>query len=158
AIGPRATPTVDGDRVYVVGATGQLSALDVRTGAVRWRKDYQRDYGANRKRWAWDYGFASSPIVDGPRLIAVVGGAGNAMAVAFDKVTGKELWRSIESDGGVDLGVAQPIIVEAGGARQLIVWLPEMIHALDPATGRELWRQPFHVYGSMTVPTPILSG
>lgn len=158
AIGPRATPTVEGDRVYVVGATGQLIALDARTGAVLWRKDYQRDFGANRKMWAWDYGFASAPLVDGPRLIAFVGGAKNAMVVAFDKLTGREVWRAIESKGESDLGVAQPIIVEAGGARQLIVWLPEVVHALNPATGRELWRQPFHVYGSMTVPTPIVSG
>lgn len=158
AIGPRATPTVEGDRVFVVGATGQLLVLDVRTGAVLWRKDFERDFGANRKAWAWDYGFASAPIVDGPRLIAFVGGAKNAMVVAFDKATGRELWRAIDSDGDLDVGVAQPIIVEGGGVRQLIVWLPEMIHALDPATGRELWRQPFHVYGSMTVPTPIQSG
>ena len=158
AIGPRATPTVDGDRVYVVGATGQMLALDVRTGAVLWRKDYQKDYGANRRMWAWDYGFASSPLVDGSRLIAFVGGAKNAMVVAFDKLTGRELWRSLESNGELDLGVAQPIIVEAGGTRQLIVWLPEMVHSLNPASGREFWRQPFHVYGSMTVPTPILNG
>jgi outer membrane protein assembly factor BamB len=158
AIGPRATPTVDADRVYTVGATGRLLAMHARTGAILWQKDFQRDFGANRRMWAWDYGFASSPIVDGPRLIAMVGGKGNAMVVAFDKMTGRELWRAIESNGEVDLGVAQPILVDAGGTRQLIIWLPEMVHSLNPATGREHWRQPFHVYGSMTVPTPVVSG
>jgi outer membrane protein assembly factor BamB len=158
AIGPRVTPTVDGDRVYTLGATGRLLALDARTGAIAWQKDFQRDFGANRKMWAWDYGFASAPIVDGPRLIAMVGGKDNAMVVAVDKMTGRELWRSIASNGEVDLGVAQLVIVEAGGTRQLIVWLPEMIHSLNPSTGREHWRQPFHVYGSMTVPTPVMSG
>lgn len=158
AIGPRATPTVDGDRVYVLGATGHLVALNTSTGAVLWDKEYEGDYGADRATWAWDYGFASSPIVDGDRLICLVGGKGDAIVVAFDTATGRELWRSLPSDGDVDIGVSQPIIVEAGGVRQLIVWLPEVIYSLDPATGQVHWQQPFHVYGSMTVPTPVLSG
>ena len=157
AVGPRATPTVDGDRVYVLGATGHLVALRAATGEILWQTSYEKNYGADRRKWAWDYGFAGSPIVDGNRLIAFVGGKGNAIVVAFDKMTGKEIWRALPSDGGVDIGVSQPIIVEAGGVRQLIVWLPETIHALNPATGAVYWTQPFHVYGSMTVPTPVLS-
>ena len=48
-IGPRATPTVDGDRVYVAGADGKLLCLDVKTGAILWKKDYVADYGADRR-------------------------------------------------------------------------------------------------------------
>ncbi len=136
AYGPRATPTADGDRVYFAGADGKLFCLSAATGAVIWKKDYVVDYGADRSKWKWDWGFASSPLVDGSRLIALVGGQPDAKVVAFDKATGKELWRALSSDD--DLGVAQPIIITAGGARQLIVWYPGAVVSLDPVTGKKV--------------------
>ncbi|MCY3966260.1 MAG: PQQ-binding-like beta-propeller repeat protein [Acidobacteria bacterium] len=154
--GPGATPTVDGDRVYTLGRTGVLSAFDVETGALLWRKDYAEDYGVDRLQWGFDWGFASAPLVDGPRLICFVGGPENARVVAFDKMTGEELWRALDSEA--DLGVAQPIIVEAGGARQLIVWNPEEVVSLDPTNGEFYWRQPYTVGGAMTVATPVQVG
>ena len=93
--GPRATPTVDGDRVYFAGADGKLFCLDAATGAIVWKKDYVADYGADRAKWAFDWGFSSAPLVDGPRLIALVGGPPDAKVVAFDKMTGKEIWRAL---------------------------------------------------------------
>lgn len=156
AYGPRATPTADGDRVYFAGADGKLFCLSAATGAVIWKKDYVVDYGADRSKWKWDWGFASSPLVDGSRLIALVGGQPDAKVVAFDKATGKELWRALSSDD--DLGVAQPVIITAGGARQLIVWYPGAVVSLDPVTGKKYWDQPSKVHASMTVPTPVLSG
>ena len=80
AVGPRATPTVDGDRVYVGGATGRLFCLDVETGDVLWSKDYVTDYGTSIPTW----GTASAPLVDGGKLITVVGGAKDAMVMAYD--------------------------------------------------------------------------
>jgi outer membrane protein assembly factor BamB len=156
AYGPRATPTVDGDRVYVAGADGKLLCLDVATGAVRWQKDYVVDLGANPQSWGFHWGFASAPIVDGNRLIALVGGRPNAAVVAFDKMTGKEIWRALSLTG--DLGVGQPIIITAGGTRQLIVWLPTSLVSLDPVTGATFWEQPVKVGASMTVSTPVQSG
>ena len=70
AVGPRATPTVDDDRVYVVGATGMLFCLDVETGEVVWSTSYIEDYDTSVPTW----GIASAPLVDGNRLITVVGG------------------------------------------------------------------------------------
>jgi outer membrane protein assembly factor BamB len=154
--GPRATPTVDDDRVYVAGADGKLFCFDVKSGAIVWKKDYVTDYGADRSKWAYDWGFSSSPLVDGNRLISLVGGKDNAKVVAFDKMTGKELWRALSSE--TELGVAQPIIVNAGGARQLIVWYPGAVVSLDPATGRQYWEEPYKVGASMTVATPVLTG
>ena len=154
--GPGATPTVDGDRVYTLGRTGVLSAFDVETGALLWRKDYAEDYGVDRLQWGFDWGFASAPLVDGPRLIGFVGGPENARVVAFDKMTGEEIWRALDSEA--DLGVAQPIIIEAGGARQLIVWNPEEVVSLDPSNGEFYWRQPYTVGGAMTVATPVQTG
>ena len=154
--GPGATPTVDGDRVYVLGRTGVLSALNVETGALLWRKDYAEDYGVDRMQWGFDWGFASAPLVDGPRLICFVGGPENARVVVFDKMTGEEIWRALPSEA--DLGVAQPIIIEAGGARQLIVWNPEEVVSLDPVSGELYWQQPYTVGGAMTVAVPVQIG
>lgn len=152
AIGPRSTPTVDGDRVYVVGATGRLFCFDVETGAVRWEKDYVADYGTSVPVW----GVVSAPLVDGDRLLAVVGGEPDALVVAFDKRTGAERWRAIDVEA--EMGYAQPVIYEAGGARQLIVWHPRALASLNPETGELYWEQPWDVSMGVTVATPVRSG
>ena len=154
-VGPSATPTVDGDRVYVLGRTGVLSALKVDTGELLWRKSYTDDYGVDRMRWGFDWGFASAPLVDGDRLICFVGGP-ESRVVAFDKMTGREVWRALQSEA--DLGVAQPMIIEAGGVRQLIAWDPEEVVSLDPVNGSVYWRQPYVVGGAMTVAMPVQVG
>jgi outer membrane protein assembly factor BamB len=155
-VGPRATPTVDEDRVYVVGADGKMFCLNVKDGSIVWKKDFVADYGADRKTWAFDWGFASSPLVDGNRVICMVGGRPDAKVVAFDKLTGKEIWRALNSDS--DIGVTQPIIITSGGRRQLVIWYPGAVASLDPVTGKQYWEQPYKVGGSMTVAIPVLSG
>ena len=152
AIGPRATPTVDGDRVYVVGGTGRLVCLDVATGRVLWEKDYVAEYGTSVPTW----GIVSAPLVDGDRLITVVGGEPDALVVAFDKHTGEEIWRAI--DVTTEMGYAQPVIYEAGGVRQLIIWHPQALASLDPETGELYWEQPWEVGMGVTVATPVRSG
>ncbi|MBI3698277.1 MAG: PQQ-binding-like beta-propeller repeat protein [Acidobacteria bacterium] len=152
AIGPRATPTVDGDRVYTAGAMGALHCLNAKTGEVIWKKDYIKDYNYHVPTW----GMNSAPLVDGDRLIALVGGEPDTRVVAFDKKTGKELWRALPSDS--EPGYAQPLIVESGGVRQLIIWHPLAVASLQPATGEVLWQQPFKVHMGLTVATPVSSG
>ena len=152
AVGPRATPTVDEDRVYMVGATGRLFCFDVETGAVRWQKDYVEDYGTSVPVW----GIVSAPLVDGDRLITVVGGEPDALVIAFDKRTGDEIWRALPVMS--EMGYAQPVIVEAGGVRQLIVWHPTALASLDPETGAVYWEQPWDVSMGVTVATPVRSG
>ena len=151
AIGPRATPTVDGDRVYVVGATGRLWCLNVETGAVIWQTDYVEAYDTSVPTW----GITSAPLVDGNRLIALVGGEPDALVVAFDKQTGAEIWRSLEAVQ--EMGYAQPVIYEAGGVRQLIIWHPSALVSLDPVTGDTYWEQPWEVGAGMAVATPVKS-
>jgi len=146
--GPRATPTVDGDRVYTVGAMGHLFCLDAATGRPVWAKDYVRDFGTELPTW----GIASAPLVDGPRLIAMVGGPNGAAVVAFDKRDGRELWRALSVR---DIGYAPPVIYRAGGTRQLIVWHPEAVVALDPETGRTWWQEPFHTDMGVSIMTPV---
>lgn len=149
--GPRATPTVDGDRVFVLGATGVLHALESKTGRIVWKKDYVADYEAS----VTEFGIASAPIVDGPRLIGLVGGK-KALVVAFDKATGKELWRSLDTTS--DPGMAQPIIITAGGTRQLIIWSPTALSSLNPETGAVFWQHPFKANAPMTIPVPVFTG
>jgi len=152
AVGPRATPTVDGDRVYIVGGTGQLFCFDVVTGEVLWEKDYVAEYDTSVPVW----GIVSGPLVDGDRLIAFVGGEPDAGVVAFNKYTGKEVWRAIEVSS--EMGYAQPVVYEAGGVRQLIVWHPLALTSLNPVTGAQYWEESWDVSMGVTVATPVRSG
>ena len=150
AIGPRATPTVDGDRVYVLGAKGALLCLAVETGETRWEKDFVEDYRTRVPTW----GMAGAPIVEGDLLIAIVGGDDDALVVAFDKRTGREVWRAV--DTGKEPGYSQPVVFDVGGTRQLIIWHPRGVTSLDPQNGEPHWEVPFDVDLGMTVATPVL--
>lgn len=143
--GPHATPTADGDRVYFVGATGVLAAVNAATGQILWKKDFLKDYGADQGQ----FGVSSAPIVDGERLIALVGGPPDAKVVAFDKMSGKEMWRSGKVTGAV--GASQPMIIQAGGTKQLIIWDNVGISSLNPTTGAVYWEQPFTGTGEMNI-------
>ena len=151
--GPRATPTVDGDRVYVQGAAGTLVALNAETGELLWTRNFREEFGADMPI----YGFASSPLVDGERLITLAGGVPDAKVMAFDKMTGDEVWRALSSEESGP-GVGQPVIIEASGVRQLIVWHPVALSSLDPDTGEVFWEQPFTVDYDMTVAAPVKYG
>ncbi len=152
AIGPRATPTVDGNRVYVLGAMGKLVVLDVESGHILWQKDFVKDYAASIPFW----GMAGAPLVDGEKVICLVAGEPDAKVVAFDKHTGKEIWRALSSDW--EPGYAQPTIAEIAGQRQLIIWHPRAISSLDPETGEIYWEELFNVTMGMTVSTPVVKG
>ncbi len=152
ATGPRATPTVDGDRVYVVGATGMILCLDVETGAVRWQKDSVEEYDTYIQTW----GTSSAPLIDGDRAIFLVGGEPDALVMAFDKHSGEEIWRALPSN--TEMGYTQPLIIEAGGARQLIIWHPSGLASLNPETGEVYWEEPFDARASMTVADAVKGG
>ena len=87
ATGPRATPTVDGGRVYVTGATGMLFCFNVETGQVIWHKNSVEEYDTNIPVW----GTSSAPLIDGDLAIFLLGGEPDALVVAFDKQTGAEV-------------------------------------------------------------------
>ena len=149
--GPRSTPTVDGNRVYFQGAAGHLLALSVSSGEALWTTNYVQDHGSD----VGFYGFAASPIVDGDRLICLAGGEPDAKLMAFDKMTGKELWRALPNTE--EMGVSAPILVDYGGARQLLLWHPEALVSLNPVTGKVLWQLPFRAQDAMNPATPSLS-
>lgn len=148
--GPRATPTVDGDRVYTVGAVGHLLCLNAADGAVLWSKHFPTDYHTELPTW----GMAGAPLVDGEQLIVLVGGP-NSLVVSFDKLTGAERWRALDDRA---VGYCPPVIFDFGGRRQLIVWSPHAVSAVDPADGRQLWSVPFQVQAGLTIATPRQHG
>lgn len=145
--GPRCTPTVDGDRVYTLGAMGDLFCLNAGDGKVIWSKNFVKDYDAKVPVW----GFACHPLVDGDKLLCV-GGGGDKLIVAFDKLTGKELWASQRCDG--DFGYGPPTLETFDGVRQLVVWHAKGVVSVEPETGKRLWYVPFDSKAALTVPTP----
>lgn len=148
--GPRTTPVIDEGRVYTLGAEGHLFCFDAESGKPLWIRHFEKDFGVKTPQW----GYAAHPLIDGDNLICLVGGEGS-VAVAFDKRTGKERWRSLSAR---EPGYAPPMLIEAGGRRQLIVWHPEAINSLDPATGEVFWTLPWAIQSGLSVPTPRHSG
>ncbi len=151
--GPRTTPVVADGKVFTLGAEGHLLCLEAETGKVVWSHDFKKEYGIQTAVW----GFSSNPLLDGRRLICLAGGEGTAV-LAFDKDCGKEIWRALSSRGGHGPGYGSPIIAEAGGRQQLIIWHTEAVSSLDPETGRVFWEQPFRIQQGQTVPTPRQHG
>lgn len=152
ATGPRVTPTVDGGRVYVMGAMGMLQCLRAADGEILWRHDLVREFGTDVPVW----GMAAAPLIDEGRLICLAGAAGDSKVMAFDKLTGAVVWRSLSSD--FEPGYSAPILIRAGGRRQIIQWHPQGVAALDPETGRRLWELPFESQMGSSVALPVWSG
>ncbi len=145
--GPRATPVVDGDRVYTIGAVGHLFCFDAKEGKVLWKKDFVADCGTSLPVW----GMAASPLVEGDQLVTLVGGKDGGLVISFDKKSGRELWRSLEDSG---VGYCPPVIFTFGGLRQAIVWHPKAVSSIDPRDGKLLWEVPFPIKSGLCIPTP----
>ena len=107
--GPRGTPTVHDGRVYAMGATGILNALDARTGARIWTRDTQRDTGAPRPGW----GFAASPLVVGDLLVTAASGR----LAAYDLTSGTPRW-TLKTNGG---GYSSPHLATLAGVPQILL-------------------------------------
>jgi outer membrane protein assembly factor BamB len=148
--GPRCTPTVADGKVYTLGAMGDLCCLDAASGKPIWSLDLKKEYKTTAPMW----GFAGHPLVDGKKLICLVGGKGS-VAVAFDKDTGKELWRSLSAS---EPGYGPPTMIEAGGKRQLLIWHAESINGLDPETGKPYWSIELKPSYGMSIMAPRKDG
>lgn len=148
--GPRTTPTVDGDRVYTLGAEGHLFCLNLADGAVIWSKSLKEAYRTESPIW----GFSAHPLVEGDQLICMVGGEGSVV-VSFNKHTGEEIWKALTDK---EPGYCPPSMIEAGGVRQLIIWHPQAINGLNPANGEVYWSVPLAPDYAMTIMAPRKSG
>ena len=147
--GPRATPTVDGDRVYFLGGAGDLYCLDVATGTLRWQVNFPRDFGSRIPTW----GFAGAPLAHQGLVLCAAGGKDNARLVALDRNTGAVVWKALPSNS--DLGYAPPILINAAGVDQLIHQAANTVAAVNPLTGAVLWEQA--IEASIPCATPVVA-
>lgn len=147
--GPRATPTVDGNNVYVLGAAGDLFCLDAASGQLNWKVNFPSDFHAKTPMW----GYASAPVVHGDLLICLAN-ADDGMMVALNRRTGKEVWRAMAAEN--DPGYSPPVLFLAGGVDQLIQWHTAGITSLDPNTGKPYWEQLRNA--KMAIATPAREG
>jgi outer membrane protein assembly factor BamB len=148
--GPRAVPTVYDGLVYVLGAMGQLTCLKAENGDVVWSRNLQSDYRVETPIW----GFCGHPLVDGDRLICLVGGEGS-VAVALNRHTGQETWKAVSAS---EPGYAPPTIIEAGGTRQLLIWDADKLNSLNPENGTAYWVQPLQPDYGMSIMAPQKHG
>jgi outer membrane protein assembly factor BamB len=148
----RSTPTVEGQFLYALSSDGDLAALELGTGKVRWQKNLRTGFGGKPGEWA----YAESPLIDGNLVVCTPGGR-NATMLAVNKKRGDVIWRCAVP-GGDAAAFASAIIVEVGGIRQCVQLLQNGLVGVEVKTGRFLWRygKPVSRYGA-NIPTPIAS-
>lgn len=158
--GPRATPVVDGDRVYVQSCTGEFRCLSLRDGKTLWGTSFEKDFGVRfignkaNEGTAARRGNNGSCVVDGDAVYVPVGSTDGASLVAFDKRTGKVLWRA----GRDEAAYAALQVAEIAGTRQVVYFTAEALTGHACADGRELWRVPLRTGAKRHAATPLVLG
>ncbi len=133
--GPRATPTIVGNRVFTLGSLGQLWCLELETGKPVWSRSLTNDAATRVPEW----GFSGSPlVVDGLVVINAGGPAGKSL-LAYRADTGEPAWSA--GDDGVTYG--SPSLFTLAGTRQIVLFNHRCLTGHDPVTGRMLWRHPW---------------
>lgn len=145
--GPRSQPTVDGERVYVLGAEGTLYALKAENGATIWSVDLVDGLGGRFPR----FGFSTSPLVEGDFLY-LEAATRNGTFLALRRDDGKVAWAS-QSDVA---SYSSPIAVDLAGARQVVYFSGDALVGLSPADGSLYWRYPWKTSYDLNIATPIL--
>jgi outer membrane protein assembly factor BamB len=146
--GPKSTPAYSEGRLFTLGISGILSSYDAKSGKLRWRREFSTEF----KTTSPYFGTATSPIVDGKRVIAFVGGHDSGALIAFDTDTGKTIWQWA-ADGPA---YASPVIFDAAGIRQLVTQSQQKIVGLSAADGRLLWSLPFTTPYVQNIITPLI--
>ncbi|REK30963.1 MAG: hypothetical protein DWQ42_01300 [Planctomycetota bacterium] len=148
--GPRATPTIEGERVYVMGATGLLTCLNLFTGELIWQRNVIEDNAASVPQW----GMSGSPLIVGDNVVVAGGDQGDgaaageaagsgrphAVLLAYDKQTGKPAWRGEDAE---DASYGSPQLATVAGRPQILIFTASKIVGHDAATGAQLWSHPW---------------
>lgn len=143
--GPRATPTVDGDRLYAFGASGDLSALDAASGKRLWHVNVLSKFGGSNIQW----GLSESPLVLADRVLVNAGGP----IVALKKTDGTQIWKS---DLREPAGYSSAVLHELGGIREAIFFTHERVTGVDVNSGRRLWSYEAVANDVANIATPIV--
>ena len=147
--GPRATPTIDGANVYMMGQWGDLVCCKSETGEEVWRTNLNSDLGGKMMS---GWGNAESVLIDGDKVICTPGGSKGTLA-ALDKLTGKVLWRS--TDITDPSAYTAPVIAEIGKVRQAVILTDKSVAGIAVSDGKLLWKAP-RQGKTAVIPTPIV--
>lgn len=147
--GPRATPTIDGGRVYAFGSSGDLTVLDAATGKVVWTQNLLEKFGGSNITW----GLSESPLVLEDRILVLPGGR-NAAIVALRKTDGSVIWQTGNDRPGYSSALLHPV----GGVRQAIVFTGSRALGVDVNDGRVLWSYAQVANNVANIATPIARG
>ena len=146
--GPRATPTWDQGRIYALGATGELKAIDASNGSILWGKNILSDNGAENLSWA----MAASPLIVDDKVIVLPGGTSGKSVVAYNKNTGAPVWKVLNDTQAY----VSPMLVELAGRRQIIVVSSLRVVGLVPENGKLLWEYEWDTNNGINVSQPIV--
>jgi outer membrane protein assembly factor BamB len=145
--GPRATPTISGDRIYALGGTGVLSCLQARTGKVIWRRNALEDAKGQNITW----GMAGSPLAYKDKVYVSPGGR-SAAVIAYHARTGEPVWKS----GNRTAGYASPMLARVAKVTQLFIFDGEGLSAYNPDVGKPLWHYPWKTDFGVNASQPIV--
>ncbi len=146
--GPRSTPTTDGAHVFTMSAKLVLQSFDAATGKELWKKDLMAEFGGRNIQWQ----NAASPLLEGG-LLYVAGGGGGQSLIAFNPADGAVVWKAFDEK----MTHATPVAATILGLRQIIFFLQSGLLAVEPKTGKELWRYSFP-YRVSTAASPVVAG
>lgn len=145
--GPRGTPTVDGDRLYVLTENGDLACLKT-DGAAIWTRNILKDFAGQQLRWL----ISESPLVDGPHVIVTPGGPGAGMA-KLDKMTGKTVWTS--KDLSDPAGYSSAIVADVQGVRTYMTLTSRAGVGVRASDGKLMFSYPRAANGIANITTPV---
>jgi outer membrane protein assembly factor BamB len=149
--GPRGTPTVDGDRVYALGGSGELACVGKDQGAIVWQVNILEQFGGSNIKW----GISESVLIDGDRLICTPGGR-KATVAALDKLTGEVIWRS-NVPNHPKAAYSSPIAIEVGGVRQYANFVQTAVIGVRAEDGQPLWGNPKSANGTANCSSPLFA-
>lgn len=156
--GSRSTPTVDGDRVYVLGTDGDLVCAATATGRVIWRRNLQKDFGG-RSMSVW--AFSESPLVDGDKVVCTPGGP-EAGIVALNKTNGSQIWRckipEFGSKGADGAGYSSIVVTHGADTKQYVQLTGRGVVGVRAKDGKFLWGYDRIASGTANIPTPLVHG
>ena len=147
--GPRATPTIVGDKIFAFTGEGILVCASMKDGKVIWSIDLLKEYGGEMA----DYGMASSPLVVDDQVIVILG-AKDASVVACDVVSGKVRW----AIGNDPAGYSSPVLLNLQGQDQVVAFTGASALGLSPLSGKLLWRFPYETDYNCNIAAPLSVG